>query len=442
MHSIKISQLFTSYFAKLEHTHLPAASLLHPSIPMSFVMSAGLVQIETALKNELVESGKSYVLTQTCFRHFDLDKIGDSPTHLSLFHMPGAFDFGTHNKPQTIYRLWHLLTNIYSLDKNTLKITYFNGEDSPFDAIKIDEEAKSVWLSLGLDPTQVVGRCASHNLWQQGGGIKNSVRYRKCGVSTEVFFDRGTKYSCGINCLPGCSCSRYIELANMLFVSHKLDEGIGQYSSLSLPFSETVIGSERIAMVLQNQTSIFKINSIAPMTDIVDSYCASKQLDNLKAKSIIVDHIRALAYLVADGAPSPHKNGRQRIVRKLIRSILTQCIILQIPVSNCIHDLLQNIKMRIQSAEYTAWLKTTEQYFEEESIKFYKTISRGKTKLNSFLNANDGSVLTGHQVLFLEKTIGLPLELTKHFLIQLSIPYPQQQYLVEYSKWIDEQNKY
>ncbi len=98
MQAAKISQKFTEFYQQQGFTPLPASSLLHPSVPMSFVMSAGLVQIETALSRLDDVQGQRYVLTQKCFRYFDLSRVGRQKAHLSLFEMPGAFYFTNNGK--------------------------------------------------------------------------------------------------------------------------------------------------------------------------------------------------------------------------------------------------------------------------------------------------------------------------------------------------------
>ena len=117
MDSATISRRFIEYYQGEGFRLLPRAPMLDDSIPMSFVMSAGLVQIETSLAGEANRDGNQFVLVQNCFRHFDLGTVGKDSTHLSFFEMPGAFTFGPNNKPITIQRMWFLATEVLGLPK-------------------------------------------------------------------------------------------------------------------------------------------------------------------------------------------------------------------------------------------------------------------------------------------------------------------------------------
>ncbi len=116
MSASNIRQQFVDFYGGMGHLLLPRAPMLHPSIPMSFVMSAGLVQIETSLAQRRARTADRYVLVQECFRHFDLDKVGSDNIHLSLFEMPGAFRFGPLNKAETVQNMWALASSILGVD--------------------------------------------------------------------------------------------------------------------------------------------------------------------------------------------------------------------------------------------------------------------------------------------------------------------------------------
>jgi len=113
--SVEVGQRFLEYYQDHGHEVIPGSSLLDPSVPMSFVMSAGLVQVETSAMLKGGRTGSRYALLQNCFRYFDLVNVGESDTHLSLFQMPGAFTFGSRSKRDSIAQVWDLLTEVYGL---------------------------------------------------------------------------------------------------------------------------------------------------------------------------------------------------------------------------------------------------------------------------------------------------------------------------------------
>ncbi|HJS18226.1 MAG TPA: alanine--tRNA ligase-related protein, partial [Anaerolineales bacterium] len=127
MNIVEIRQRFVGYYENMGYLSLPGAPMLDPSIPMSFVMSAGLVQVENSLAKSTKRVGNQYVLVQNCFRHFDLEKVGTDDIHLSLFEMPGAFVFGSDGKDGTVKRMWNLATAVLGLDKEHIWVSYLKG---------------------------------------------------------------------------------------------------------------------------------------------------------------------------------------------------------------------------------------------------------------------------------------------------------------------------
>jgi len=320
MNSFEIGERFVRYYQNRGFELLPSAPLLDPSIPMTFVMSAGLVQVETSL-DQLGHSGDgdSYVLCQKCFRHFDLDSIGKSNAHLGLFEMPGAFTFGSDGKAATIQRMWDLVTKTLEVDPAHLWVTCFAGGTKGGHQFPSDIETYQTWKRIGLPGERVVALGPDDNLWMQGGGIDGHEPSRKCGPNTELFFDRGEDLRCRAECRPGCRCGRFIEFANSLFISAEVDEETGALRPMDRPLDETVIGTERVAMISQGKASVFEIDCIQPLVDKVRSFCNGSDADDWtdRAAQIISDCVRALLFLVANGAPLPGKGGRQRIAKLL-----------------------------------------------------------------------------------------------------------------------------
>ena len=187
---------FVSHYQTLGAQVLPGSSLLDPAIPMTFVMSAGLSQVESASAYSTIHAGERYVLMQTCFRHFDLDKIGRSPFHLSLFHMGGAFHFGATPREVTIGSIWRFLKETLAFDADHLWVTCFMGGDLQGHGLGADTETVRAWQAAGLPGTRIFDAGPTANLWKQGGGITGEERYRKCGLTTEVFYDRGASWAC------------------------------------------------------------------------------------------------------------------------------------------------------------------------------------------------------------------------------------------------------
>lgn len=414
----EIRHCFVDYYRNKNFRLLPKAPMLHPSVPMSFVMSAGLVQVETSLAKINNRLGNKFVLVQDCFRHFDLDSVGLDNTHLSLFEMAAAFVFGKDTREEAINDMWILATKIIGIKSTHLWVSYFKGGELEGQLLPEDKQTYQAWQHLGVPENRLVGLGVADNYWvQRGGGIQSDeVELRKCGPHTELFYDRGTNYACSLSCQPGCRCGRFVEFSNSLFISHYLNPQTNQIELLPEPFIETVMGMERIAMILQRCDSIFEIPSYRAVREGIQGFVTHTNLppELLRtSENIIVDHLRALCVLINDGAPPPGKNGRERLIKLLIRGIITRQIILGITAKSFLPVMIQLIK-RFLAKDTEINVNTEDKmnvYFEMERNKFKGTINRGQREIELMLNNNQGQTLSGSQLVVLEKERGLPYSL-------------------------------
>jgi len=437
MDSFTISQRFTEYYTARGFHLLPRAPMLDASIPMSFVMSAGLVQIETSLAHFSNRPGNRFVLVQNCFRHFDLNTVGDDGIHLSFFEMPGAFTFGPNNKTETIQSMWFLATSVLGIDPNRIWVTYFKGGNVLGNSQPEDSITRDSWASLGIPKERIVG-LETNNFWIQGRGVEKMLTPRKCGPNTELFFDRGIEKSCGSDCLPGCSCERFVEFSNSLFISYVLGEQENELHPISEPFTETVIGTERVAMILQDAPTVFDIDRYRSIVNTIQSFTQKRDLPDeirLSSERVIADYIKALYFLIADGAPPPGKNGRERIIKQLIRGVLTHQTILGI----CAPDFLAVLLGCVATNDSDSPDKNTRgrvmQYFMLESRRFSQTIERGKQVFDQFLAQNRNETLTGIQIADLEKLYGFPHDLAAAFLRERGLPFLEADYRQALARW-------
>jgi alanyl-tRNA synthetase len=218
-----------------------------------------------------------------------------------------------------------------------------------------------------------------------------------------------------------------------------MDTATGEFHPLSLPFSETVIGVERMAMVSECKSSVYEIDSIWPLMELVNHSLPSSGIHSQqqeKSKRILVDHVRAIYYLVADGAPEPGKDGRQRIIRGLLRSILAQEILLGFQGPALVRDLLQKLSADGDcNASGTGITRQIENYLESERVKFSATLRVGEDRLRRLLKDNGHSLLSGQEIVALEKKAGMPLELIEQFLAQRNLWYSRQDYLEAFEHW-------
>ncbi len=439
MDSVEIRRRFINYFEEMGYQSLPRAPMIDPSIPMSFVMSAGLVQVENSLARATKRDGNQYVLVQECFRHFDLEKVGTDDIHLSLFEMPGAFVFGPNGKAGTVRKMWSLATSVLGIEKEHIWASYFRGGNVVNEFLPEDTITRDAWLKIGLPENHLVGLGPDNNYWMQGKGIDNADAPKKCGPNTELFFDRGIEKACGQDCKPGCKCGRFVEFSNSLFISSEVSQNGKSLQPLGNPFTETVIGTERVNMIRQKATSVFDTSEFAPLIDAIRKleYVDALNEDLIVASErVIADHIRGLFYLIANGAPPPGKNGRERIIKMLVRRTITRLLVLNIDVKQFLNEITLRLLDTFPGvqAENAGQLFTT--YFISEFQRFERTINRGKRQLAYFLEENGGQRLTDDQIVELEKKRGLPSLLTAKYL-KLNLSYIESEYEspLMLSKW-------
>jgi len=439
MRTSEIRQRFIDFYKAEDYRLLPRASMLDDSIPMSFVMSAGLVQVEQSLAKQSIRDGNRFVLVQDCFRHFDLDKVGTDNLHLSIFEMPGAFEFGPNGKVDTVKRMWRLATSVLGIEKERLWASYFGGGSVLTNNLPPDSTVYQAWLDVGLPPDRIVDLGTKGNYWIQGKGIDDVGVMRKCGPNTELFFDRGDNQSCGFDCQPGCKCGRFVEFSNSLFIRYEIDGNNNALIPLTDPFSETVIGTERVAMILQGQESVFDIESYSPIIDTIHRFANIKDIDNelvVASERVIADHLKALYLLVADGAPPPGKHGRNRIIKLLIRGILTRQLFLEIEFKDFISNVLSCISDEFQNVSDSLKIrKCAEEYYWDQCERFLKTIERGYVRLLKMVENNGGSTLSGAQIVELEKVVGLPSLLTAKALSERGLQFQEYEYQNQLRQW-------
>jgi len=442
MHTVDIRKRFLQHYRKENHQLLLSGSLLDPATPMTFVGSAGLTQIETGVEHDEDHSGERYVLVQPCFRHFDIEKVGNSPVHLSLFEMGGAFAFGHVARQETLGKIWRFLTENLGLDSERLWVTNFAGGELDGHQLQPDALTFEAWQALSVVPAQIIDVDVEAGFWKQGDGLTGLERFRKCGPTTEVYFDRGEELRCDKDCQPGCGCGRFIEIANILFIHYCIDQTTNALFPLSTPFDETVIGVERLAMAVQGHSSVFALEYFAPSVQFVATY---PHLPNSLPEAtthtqccVIADHIRALLFLAADGAPPPGKGGRARIMRLLIRDILMSERVLGIEGADFVSELI-DVTLQLYKNTFPHLASAHSKllsYFGLERKRFERTLRTGYRQLNRFIRQDVNGRLSGTQTLTLVKKYGFPLPLIKAELDTEGIPFDQLGYNEAHRRWL------
>ncbi|MFZ1570503.1 MAG: alanine--tRNA ligase-related protein [Thiolinea sp.] len=321
-----ISEAFLSLHAQSGFTRLSPSSLLHDSVPMSFVMSAGLIQVENNLETIIEETGGKFTFTQPCFRHFDLQQVGLDPTRLSLFHMAAAFNIGSSERETVLPRLWYFLTEVLNLAQEHLWISYLDDAELGRDQASFD-----CWQGLGVKPSHLIPLDQQHCFWRQRSTGQIASDGKKCGPHTEVFYER-IEVACP-QCeqrrapIGTCRCGRFVEIANSLFIENYLNE-FGQLIPAPTVFAECVVGLERLEMILRHLPTVYHIQRFAAWRNQFSALLPPHNTEAEQALGLILDHLSAFISLVEHGAPAPGRGGRKYIMRKLARELMKKMLLL------------------------------------------------------------------------------------------------------------------
>src|SRR5450631_180836 len=315
MQTRDIRRKFIDYFVSKGHTHVPSSPLVPANDATLLFTNAGMVQFKDVFLGVEKRPFNRAVTVQRCLRaggkHNDLENVGYTARHHTFFEMLGNFSFGDYFKRDGIRYAWELLTVTYGLPKDKLWTTVYETDDEAFD----------IWTKeIGVPPERCIrigdkpgGRkFESDNFWQMADT-------GPCGPCSEIFYDHGPDVAGGPPGSAQADGDRYIEIWNLVFMQFDRAAS-GVLSPLPRPCVDTGMGLERLAAVLQGVHSNYGIDLFRNLIEAAARATGTSDLDNNSLK-VIADHIRACAFLIADGV-IPGNEGRGYVLRRIIRRAL------------------------------------------------------------------------------------------------------------------------
>lgn len=404
MKSKEIRQKFFDYFIKQKHEKVPSSSLVPAQDPTLLFANAGMNQFKDIFLGKEKRSYARAVSIQKCVRaggkHNDLDNVGFTARHLTFFEMMGNFSFGDYFKKEAIQFAWEFLTKHMSLDPKTMYASVY----------KKDDESYEIWHTvIGLPKDRIYKLGEADNFWQMGDT-------GPCGPCTEIYVDRGTKYSCGKkDCSPGCSCDRFMEVWNLVFMQYDRQPD-GTDKPLKQHGVDTGMGLERLCMIVEAKNSVFETDIFAPIIRRIEQEAGlhyEKQEYAIKAAfNVLADHIRAACFIIADGV-TPSNEGRGYVLRKIIRRAalfakkLTDKNIFPAVADAIIEDMHTIYPELQKQRELIIKLLTV------EVEKFASNLVHGQQILAKYMKDAKDKIITGEQAFKLYDTYGFPLEITR-----------------------------
>ena len=406
MKSAEIREKFLKFFESKGHQIVASSSLVPHDDPTLLFTNAGMNQFKDVFLGFDKRPYQRATTAQKCVRaggkHNDLENVGYTARHHTFFEMLGNFSFGDYFKRDAILYAWELLTEVYKLPKERLWVTVYAE----------DEEAYDLWRNtIGIPSDRLVrigdnkgARYASDNFWMMGDT-------GPCGPCTEIFYDHGEHIPGGPPGSPDEDGDRYIEIWNNVFMQFNRDEA-GVMHPLPKPSVDTGMGLERIAAVLQHVHANYEIDLFQSLIRAAARETRSPEADGPSLR-VLADHIRACAFLLADGV-IPGNEGRGFVLRRIIRRAIRHGYKLGARTP-FFHRMVPDLVAEMGAAypELVAGEARIRDMLHQEEERFFATIENGMTILEGELAAMGGQgILNGETAFKLHDTFGFPLDLT------------------------------
>ncbi len=393
----QLIEAYLKFFKSKKHKVIQNSPLIPEHDPTVLFTTAGMHPLVPFILGAKHPSGKRLVNIQKCIRTGDIEEVGDD-IHLTFFEMLGNWSLGDYWKEQAIKYSYEFLTEKkwLGLNPKRLHVSVFKGDrDAPKDT-----ESVEAWRSLGIPKERLWFFGKKDNFWGPAG------KTGPCGPSTEIFYDTGKK-KCGKKCDPSCSCGKYFEIWNDVFMEyHKTATG---YKKLKQRNVDTGMGVERTIAILQNKEIIYDTEIFSPITKKIRELAKISKPNKEQERSIriISDHIKAACFMLAERI-APSNLDRGYVLRRLIRKSIRHGRLLG--MSGFADKIVEEV---IRTYDYQHLKRNKSFIFEElkkEERKFSRTLERGLRKFESF--ASGRKQINGKNAFDLYQSYGFPLEMT------------------------------
>ncbi|HEY1474260.1 MAG TPA: alanine--tRNA ligase [Pseudolabrys sp.] len=393
---------FLDFFARNDHQVLPSSPLVPRNDPTLMFTNAGMVQFKNVFtgleKLPYVRAATSQKCVRAGGKHNDLDNVGYTARHHTFFEMLGNFSFGDYFKERAIELAWQLITKEFGLPADKLLITVYIDDDDAF----------RLWKKIaGLPDKKILRIAGDDNFWAMGES-------GPCGPCSEIFYDHGAHIPGGPPGSPDQEGDRFIEIWNLVFMQYEQLEG-GKRLDLPRPSIDTGMGLERIAAVLQGTHDNYAIDLFATLIQhIAELTKVGAHGPHKASHRVIADHLRASAFLIADGV-LPSNEGRGYVLRRIMRRAMRHAELLGAK-EPLMWKLVGTLTREMGQAypELTRAEALIGETLKLEETRFRATLERGLAILDEkSAGLQKGAMFDGETAFTLYDTYGFPLDLTQ-----------------------------
>lgn len=420
MQAKELKERYIRFFMEKHHAAISSASLMPEHDPTVLFTTAGMHPLVPYLMGNPHPQGKRLVNCQKCIRTGDIDEVGD-PSHLTFFEMLGNWSLGDYFKKEAISWSFEFLTGVLGFSPDKISVSVFKGDD---DAPE-DRESADMWRSLGIPEDRIWFLPKKDNWWGPAG------KRGPCGPCTEMFIDTGIE-RCKDSCKPGCSCGKYFEIWNDVFLEYnKIKEN--RYEKLKQRNVDTGMGVERTIAVLQGKKTVYETEAFLPLIKKIKELSKTDNTRQELSIRIIADHIRASVFILGDDLGiSPSNLDQGYILRRFIRRSIRHGKSLGIEKEFL--SELAKIVIDIHKEDYIELKKNRDFIIDElkkEDEKFRKTLEKG---LRKFEEMAKNSIISGKEAFLLFQSYGFPIEMTGELAEEKKIKIDRKGFEKEFQK--------